>query len=70
MVGRFSQAFPRAMPCTQGSIWRGDILVVDLQEVQENDASVVNAKRSNADEFLVPKERDNFTLQCASGAEK
>ena len=36
-------------------IWKGDILVVDLEELEEMDASEIHAKRLNAKEVTLPK---------------
>ena len=37
-----------------GRIWEGDILVVDLEELEEMDASEIHAKRLNAKEVIMP----------------
>ena len=37
-----------------GGIWKGDILVADIEELEEMDASEIYAKRINAKEVLTP----------------
>ena len=41
------------MSCTRG-IWKGDILVADIEELEQMDASEIYAKRFNAKEVLTP----------------
>ena len=36
-------------------IWKGDVLIVDLEELEEMDASEIHAKRLNAKEVILPK---------------
>ena len=40
-----------------GGIWKGDILVADLEELEAMDASEIYSKRLNAKEVIFPKER-------------
>ena len=35
-------------------IWKGDILIVDLDELEEMDASEIHANRLNAKEVILP----------------
>ena len=37
-----------------GGIWKGDMLVVDFEELEEMDASEILAKRLNAKEVILP----------------
>ena len=40
-----------------GGIWKGDVLVADLEELETMDASEVYSKRLNAKEVIFPKEK-------------
>ena len=42
-----------------GGIWKGDILVADLEELETMDASEIYSKRLNAKEVIFPKEMEN-----------
>ena len=47
-----------------GGIWKVDILVADLKELETMDASEMYSKRLNAKEVIYPKEKkDNLFLQ-------
>ena len=48
-------------------IWKRDILVVDLEELEEMDASEIHAKRHNAKEVLLPKSGENCKFSVADG---
>ena len=48
-----------------GEIWKGDILVADIEEVEEVDASELHAKRPNAKEVLTPQRSGNFIFPVA-----
>ena len=43
-----------------GGIWKGDILVADLEELETMDASEIYLKRLNAKEVIFPKEKGEF----------
>ena len=45
------------MHCTRGRIWKGDVLVSDLEELETMDASEIYSKRLNAKEVIFPKEK-------------
>ena len=40
-------------------IWKGDILVVELEELEEMDTSEIHAKRPDAEEVILPKSGEN-----------
>ena len=40
-----------------GGIWKGDILIADLEELETMDASEIYSKRLNAKEVIFPKEK-------------
>ena len=42
-----------------GRIWKGDILIVDLEELKEMNASETMLKRLNAKEVITPKSGEN-----------
>ena len=42
--------------CTRVGIWKGDVLVADLEELETMDASEIYSKRLNAKEVIFPKE--------------
>ena len=41
-------------------IWKGDIMLADIGELEEMDASEIQARRPNAKEVLTPMKGDNF----------
>ena len=48
-----------------GGIWKGDVLVADLEELQTMDASEIYSKRLNAKEVIFPKENGKFIFPVA-----
>ena len=46
-----------------GGIWKGDVLVADLEELETMDASEIYSKRLNAKEVIFPKETGKFIFQ-------
>ena len=58
------------MRCTRGRIWKGDILVADIEELEQMDASEIYAKRLHAKEALTPMSGEKFILQIADGTVK
>ena len=57
-------------PLYAGRIWKGDILVVDLEELEKVDASEIHAKRLNAKEVTTPKDGEKFVFPIADGKVK
>ena len=55
------------MHCTRGGIWKGDVLVADLEELETMDASEIYSKRLNAKEVIFPKEKGEFIFPIADG---
>ena len=53
-----------------GRIWKGDIMVADIEELEEMDTSELNARRLNAKEVLTPQRSGNFTFFVADGTVK
>ena len=50
-----------------GEIWKGDILVADVEELETMDASEIYAKRLNAKEVIFPKRNGKFIFPVADG---
>ena len=53
-----------------GGIWKGGVLVADIEELRTLDASEVRARKLNAKETKTPKKGEQFTLQFAHGGAK
>ena len=68
-----SKVFPGiflAMHRMRGSIWKGDIMVADIEELEEMDALEIHARRLNAKEVLTPMKGDSFMFPVADGTVK
>ena len=50
-----------------GGIWKGDVLVADLEELETMDASEICSKRLNAKEVIFPQENGKFMFPIADG---
>ena len=50
-----------------GGIWKGDVLVADLEELETMDASEIYSKRLNAKEVIFLKEKGEFIFPVADG---
>ena len=68
---------PKVLPGTflgyalyAGGIWKGDIMVADIEELEEMDASVLHARRLNAKEVLTPTKFEKFMFPVADGTVK
>ena len=53
-----------------GRIWKGDIVVADIEDLEPMDASELHARRPNAKEVLTPQRSGNFILPVADGTIK
>ena len=53
-----------------GRIWKGDILVADIEELEQMDTSEIYAKRLNAKEVLTPMSGEKFIFRIADGTAK
>ena len=53
-----------------GGIWKGDIMIADIEESEQMDASELHARRLNAKEVLTPMKGDNFVFPVADGTVK
>ena len=50
-----------------GRIWKGDIVVADIEELETMDTSEIYCKRLNAKEVIFPKEKGKFIFPIADG---
>ena len=50
-----------------GGIWKGDVLVADLEELETMDALEIYSKRLNAKEVIFPKEKGEFIFPIEDG---
>ena len=50
-----------------GGIWKGDVLIADLEELETMDASEIYSKTLNAKEVIFPKEKGEFIFPIADG---
>ena len=46
-----------------GGIWKGDVLIADLEELETMDASEIHSKRLNAKEVPFPPKMENSYFQ-------
>ena len=53
-----------------GGIWKGDILVADIEELETMDASEIYSKRLNAKEVIFLKEKGEFIFPIGDGRNK
>ena len=52
-----------------GGIWKGDVQIADLEELETMDASEIYSKRLNAQEVIFPKQGE-FIFRIANGRNK
>ena len=70
---RLHQFGPKVLPgmflgyVLYAGIWKGDIMIADIEELEEMDASELHARRLNAKEVLTPMKGDNFRSPVADG---
>ena len=46
-----------------GGIWKGDVLIADLEDLEKLDASETHPRRINAKEVLITQKGDEFKSQ-------
>ena len=51
-LSRLHQFGPNVL--SAGGIWKGDIVIADIEELEEMDASEIHARRLNAKEVVTP----------------
>ena len=73
-ISRLHQFGPKVLPgiflgyvLYAGGIWKGDIVVADIEEFEEMDASELHARRLNAKEVLTPQRSGKFIFPFADG---
>ena len=76
-LSRMHQFGPKVLPgiflgyaLHAGSMSKGDILVADVEELEQMDASEIYAKRLNAKEVLTPMSGKKFMFPIADGTVK
>ena len=76
-TSRLHQVGPRVLPgiflgCALYAerIWKGYLLIADVEELAQMDASELHARRLNAKEVLSPMKGDNFIFPVADGIVK
>ena len=69
---RLRQFGPKVLPGTflgyalyAGGIWKGDVMVADIEELQQMDASELHARRVNAKEVLTRLKGEKFIFPIA-----
>ena len=74
---RLHQHGPKVLPGTflgyalhAGGIWKGDMMVADIEELEEMDASELHARSLNAKEVLTLQRSGNFIFPVADGTVK
>ena len=50
-----------------GGIWKGDVLIADIEELETMDASETYSKRLNSKEVIFPKEKGEFIFPDSDG---
>ena len=63
---RISQGLFLGYALYAGGIWKGDVLIADLEELETMDASEIYSKRLNAKEVIFPKQGE-FIFPIADG---
>ena len=56
--------------CMRGKTGMKNIMIADIQDLEEMDASELHARRLNAEEVLTPMKGDNFIFPVADGTVK
>ena len=64
------QVYSSVMYCTRGWIWKRDLVIADIKEMEQVDASELHTRRLNAKEVLTPMKGDIFKFQIADGIVK
>ena len=76
-LSRLHQIGPQVLPgkfigyvLSAGRIWKGDILVADIEELEEMDPSELHARRLNAKGVLTSMKGENMKFSVADGTVK
>ena len=69
-LSRLHQFGPKVLPSiflgyalNAGGIWKGDIMIADIEELEKVDASEIHAERLNAKDVLTPMKSENIYSQ-------
>ena len=73
-LSRLHQFGPKVLPSIffgyalhAGRIWKGHIMVADIEELEKMDGSEIHSKRHNAKEVLTPMNGEKFIFPIADG---
>ena len=76
-LSRLHQFGPKVLPIIflgyplhAGRIWKGDILIADIEELDQMDAIEIHAGRLNAKVVLTPMSGEKFIFPIADGTVK
>ena len=76
-LSRQHQFGPKVLPgkflgyaLNAAGIWKGNILVADIEELEQVGASEIHARRLNAKEVLTPMKNEKFVFPVADGTVK
>ena len=67
---KFYQEYFLGMHWSLRGMWTGDILVADIEELNNMNASEIHPRRINAKEVLTPQRSEYFIFQVADGTAK
>ena len=70
LVQKSCQVFSSVMFCTREVSGKGDILIADIEELEQMDASEIHARRLNAKEVSTPWKMKKSYFQVADGTVK
>ena len=65
-----SRSFKTGYELSAGGIWKGGILIADLDDLEKLDASEIYPRRINAEEVLIPQKGDEFIFPVADDTAK
>ena len=65
---KYYQGFSLGTLSSRGGFWRGDILIVDVEELEKLDASEISPRRLNAKELLISQKDGEFVCPVADGS--
>ena len=65
LVQKSCQVYFLDMCCPPGGFLKGDLMVADIEELEEMDASELDARRLNAEEVLTPMKGEKYVFPIA-----
>ena len=76
-LSRLHQFGPKVLPCiffgyalNAGGIWKGDILIADIEELEQMDASEIHARRLKGKEVLTPMKGEQSQMEQLKSLEE